>query len=99
MRSMGSAAISDECSYQTSINLRSRGEGIIAWLDAHPAGAFAALTALYFAVVFLQSSFKLMWLDEFITLHLARLGSLRKLWYALSQGADPNPPVTYILVH
>ena len=40
-----------------------------------------------------------MWLDEFITLHLARLNSLHELWHALAVGADPNPPVTYILVH
>ena len=99
MRSMGSAATSDECSYQPSIEFRSRSAGITAWLDGHPVMSFAALTVLYFVVVFVQSSFKLMWLDEFITLHLARLGNLHDLWHALSQGADPNPPVTYILVH
>lgn len=99
MTSMSSAAVRDECSYQTSIEFRSRDAGIIAWLDAHPVWAFTVLTALYSFVVFLQSSLKLMWLDEFITLHLARLGSLHDLWYALSAGADPNPPVTYILVH
>src|SRR3569833_690980 len=40
-----------------------------------------------------------MWLDEFITFHLAQLNSLHDLWKALAAGADPNPPVTYILVH
>ena len=99
MRSLGSAAASDECSYQALIESRSGDAEIVAWLDAHPARAFAALTALFFIVVFIQSSFKLMWLDELITFHLARLGSLHDMWYALSQGADPNPPVTYILVH
>lgn len=100
MRSMGgSAAVRDECSYQSSIELQNPNRGITAWLDAHPDRAFGVLTALYFAVVFTQSSFKLMWLDEFITLHLARLGSMRELWHALSVGADPNPPVTYILVN
>ena len=99
MRSMGSAAVRDECSYQASIQFRSRQAGIIAWLDAHPIRAFAVLTALYFVVVFTQSSFKLMWLDELITFHLARLNSLHSLWHALAMGADPNPPITYILVH
>lgn len=95
---MGSAAIRDECSYQTSIELRSDKREIVAWLDAKPGTALAALTVLYFVVVFVQSSLKLMWLDEFITLHLARLGSLHDLWHALAVGADPNPPVTYIMV-
>ena len=99
MRSMGSVALSDECSYQTSIESRSRRPGVVAWLDANPGKAFAVLTVLYFVVVFGQSSLKLMWLDEFITLHLARLGSLHDLWHALAVGADPNPPITYILVH
>jgi hypothetical protein len=99
MRSMGSAAVRDECSYQTSNAIQSRWPGTVAFLDAHPAMAFAALSCLYFAVVFAQSSVKLMWLDELITLHLARLGSFHDLWHALAMGADPNPPVTYVLVH
>lgn len=99
MRSTGSAAVRDECAYQASIEFQSRQAGIIAWLDAHPVRAFAVLTALYFVVFFTQSSFKLMWLDEFITFHLARLNSLHDLWHALAVGADPNPPITYVLVH
>ena len=99
MRSMGSAAVRDECSYQTPIEIRSPQMGIMAWLDAHPVWAIAVLTGLYFAVVFAQSSVKLMWPDELITLHLAGLKSFHDLWHALAVGADPNPPVTYVLVH
>ena len=99
MRNMSSAALSDECSYQVPIEFRARDTGLVAWLDAYPVRAFAVLTVVYFSVVFIQSAQKLLWLDELITLHLARLGSLHDLWYALSAGADPNPPVTYILVH
>lgn len=99
MRTMGSAAVRDERSYQTSIDSRFQQTGIVTWLDAHPGEAFAALTGLYFAVVFVLSSVKLMWLDELITLHLARLNSFHDLWHALAMGADPNPPVTYVLVH
>ena len=95
----GSAAVRDECSFRTSIEFRSRQAGFTAWLDAHPVRAFAVLTALFFAVVFTQSALKLMWLDEFITLHLAKLNSIHDLWHALAVGADPNPPITYILVH
>jgi len=33
-----------------------------------------------------------------ITLHIANLGSVAAIWRALAQGADPNPPITYIMV-
>ncbi len=99
MRRMGSSAVRDECSFRTPIEFRSRKASFPVWLDAHPVGAFASLTVLFFVVFFTQSAFKLMWLDEFITLHLAKLNNLHDLWHALAVGADPNPPVTYILVH
>ena len=101
MTSRGYAAIREECSFQSSTESppRNAGIGITAWIDTNPVRAFAALTVLYFLVFFLQSSQKLMWLDELITFHLSRLGSLHDLWHALALGADPNPPVTYILVH
>jgi 4-amino-4-deoxy-L-arabinose transferase-like glycosyltransferase len=50
-------------------------------------------------VVVAQSHFKLPWLDELITLHIARQGSAGAIWNALAQGADPNPPLTHLLVH
>lgn len=99
MTGTGSAALRDERSCQTLRESDSRSTRFIDWLDANPVTAFGALSVLYFVVVFVQSSFKLMWLDELITFHLSRLGSLHDLWSALSLGADPNPPVTYILVH
>jgi 4-amino-4-deoxy-L-arabinose transferase-like glycosyltransferase len=59
---------------------------------------FAALTLLYVAAVSGLSSLKLLWLDELITLHIARLGSFGAIWHALARGADPNPPMTHLLV-
>ncbi len=41
---------------------------------------------------------KMLWLDELITLHIARLGSVLAIWHALAAGADPNPPLTHLLV-
>ena len=96
---MGSAAVREECSHQSSIEFRSGYGGIAGWVDPHPVEAFTLLTALYLVVVSIQSSLKLMWLDEFITFHLAHLNSFHDLWHALAAGADPNPPVTYVLVH
>ncbi len=68
-------------------------------IDRRPIPAFVVLSFLYFGVVFTLSSFKLLWLDELITLHIARLGSASAIWRALSQGADPNPPVSHLLAH
>lgn len=75
------------------------GSRIDAWIGRRPVASFALFSAFYFVIVFTLSSMKLLWLDELITLHIARLGSLAAIWHALGQGVDPNPPVTYILVH
>jgi 4-amino-4-deoxy-L-arabinose transferase-like glycosyltransferase len=69
------------------------------WVDARPATAFALLTAFYVIVVYVLSSAKLLWLDELITLHIARLADAHAIWDALARGADPNPPLTHLLVH
>lgn len=68
-------------------------------IDAAPGWWFIGLSVLYFFVVFCLSSMKLLWLDELITLHIAKSGGLAAIWHALAKGADPNPPITYILVH
>jgi hypothetical protein len=70
-----------------------------AWVDARPLVAFALLTAFYVMAVFGLSSTKLLWLDELITLHIARLPDAHAIWDALARGADPNPPLTHLLVH
>lgn len=81
------------------VPIKTRQRGIAGLIDAHPVRAFVGLSAIYFVVVLVQSSVKLLWIDELITLHLARLNSIHDLWHALALGADPNPPITYILVH
>ncbi|HEY3707398.1 MAG TPA: glycosyltransferase family 39 protein [Terracidiphilus sp.] len=68
-------------------------------IDASPGRAFAWLTILYFVAVFGLSHLKLMWLDELITLHIAKHGGPAAIWDALAHGADPNPPVTHLLAH
>jgi len=78
------------------VNAASRLES---WVDRWPVRAFAVLSLCYVAVVAGLSSLKMLWLDELITLHIARLGSVGAIWNALAQGADPNPPVTHLLVH
>lgn len=68
------------------------------WIDTHPALAFTGLSLFYAVITTLLSSIKLLWLDELITYHIASLGSARAIWHALSQGADPNPPLSHLAV-
>jgi hypothetical protein len=68
-------------------------------IDRAPGRAFACLSAVYFTAVFVLSWCKLLWLDELITLHIAKHGGPGAIWDALAHGADPNPPVSHILVH
>lgn len=67
-------------------------------MDSYPARAFLILTVFYVCAVAGLSYVKLLWLDELITLHIAKLGSMAAIWHALAQGADPNPPLTHFLV-
>jgi len=53
-----------------------RGSGLEERIARSPWGAFAILTILYVIVVITQSHFKLLWLDELITLHIARQPSV-----------------------
>jgi hypothetical protein len=68
-------------------------------IDRRPGLAFASLTVVYAAAIAGLSHVKLLWLDELITLHIARLGNSGAIWNALARGADPNPPATHLLVH
>lgn len=66
--------------------------------ERHPAYAFALLTLAYLLTVTVLSHNKLLWLDELITLHIAKLGSSTAIWNALAHAADPNPPLTHLAV-
>ena len=66
--------------------------------ERSPAIAFALLSAVYLLVVGVLSHSKVLWLDELITLHIARLGGPVAIWNALAQAADPNPPLTHLAV-
>ncbi len=68
------------------------------WINRNPGRAFLLLTIGYAGAVVALSCMKLLWLDELITLHIARLGSIAAIWHALAAGADPNPPLAHILV-
>ncbi|MDE1176794.1 MAG: glycosyltransferase family 39 protein [Edaphobacter sp.] len=56
------------------------------------------LSLAYLAIVTTLSHYKLLWLDELITFHIAQLGSVTAIWNALAHAADPNPPLTHFAV-
>jgi hypothetical protein len=66
-------------------------------VNAHPTTVFVVISTIYFGITFTLASIKLLWLDEFITFYISKLGNIRSIWHALSQGADPNPPLNYLL--
>jgi hypothetical protein len=81
-----------------AVSHRQTSGGAVRWIDSHPYRAFGAISLFYVAVTAVLSSLKLLWLDELITLHIARLGSPSAIWTALKQGADPNPPLIHLAV-
>ena len=97
---MGSpATASSALELATAKDDRSPLQRATAWINAYPAASFLLLTVFYAIAVVVLSSFKLLWLDELITLHIARLNNASEIWRALANGADPNPPITHLLVH
>ncbi len=61
--------------------------------------AVAGLLAVFYLVSSLYiSSHRLLWFDEVITVHIARLPDWRTILTALSHGADSLPPLYYLVV-
>lgn len=56
------------------------------------------LVGLAAGIALVQSRWKLVWGDELITFYVSQAGSVRGIWRALAAGADPNPPLTHVLV-
>lgn len=56
------------------------------------------LSTIALLIAVTVASFRLFWFDELVTLYIAKTGSLRAIWHAIANGADPNPPLTHLLV-
>ncbi len=56
------------------------------------------LAAFYLACSIYISSHRLLWFDEVVTVHMARLPNWKTLLAALSHGADSLPPLYYMVV-
>lgn len=61
-------------------------------------GLAIALAAFYFATSVYVSAHRLLWFDEVITVHIARLPDWATIMAALSHGADSLPPLYYLVV-
>lgn len=61
--------------------------------------AVAALLAAFYLVTSIYvSSHRLLWFDEVMTVHIARLPDWKSILSALSHGADSLPPLYYLVV-
>lgn len=74
------------------------GTGRVVWIDRHPGQSLAGVLLFYLVVVLSQASLKLIWADELFTYYIAQQPGLGGVWHALAAGADPNPPVSHLLV-
>ena len=68
------------------------------WIDQHPGPTLVALLLFSCLLVLVQANLKLLWADELITLAIAAQPGSAGIWRALVSGADPNPPLTHLLV-
>lgn len=66
--------------------------------QASPGRTLFGVALMYFTLVIPLALIKLLWADEFITFYIAKLNDVRAIWSALSLGADPNPPLSHLLV-
>ena len=80
------------------LSRRTRWQRAAGVINSHPLATVASISVFYLIIAFVQANIKLIWLDEFITLYISRLGSVHAIWLALKLGADPNPPLSHILV-
>jgi hypothetical protein len=55
------------------------------------------LTSLYLIATCFRAYRKLFWYDELFTLYISRLPDAASVWNALRNGADLNPPMSYLL--
>jgi 4-amino-4-deoxy-L-arabinose transferase-like glycosyltransferase len=83
---------------QSTRNWFARIEEAVAAINQKPGVALLALSVFYLLLVVPIALIKLLWADEFITYYIAKLNSVGGIWSALSRGADPNPPLSHLLV-
>lgn len=71
---------------------------VLAAIEAHPGRVMLGISGIYCVIAFTLASLRLLWFDELVTYHIARLNSLPAILDALFRGSDPNPPLSHVLV-
>jgi len=72
-------------------------DGFAEELEKRPWWWVGFFTILYACVTVLNALRRPLWFDELFTFYVARLASIRDVWWALSSGFDPNPSLPYLL--
>src|ERR1700689_3738179 len=70
-----------------------------AGIERRPWLALGVCSFLYFIGFGGAAYSKALSSDELFSLYISRLSNASEIWKALSQGADSNPPVHYVLLH
>ena len=96
---MASAVTPPEVSQRPATkDLKIRIEEAVLGLNSRPGAVLLSLGVFYLLLVVPLALMKLLWADEFITYYIAKLHSAQAIWNALGRGADPNPPLSHLLV-
>jgi 4-amino-4-deoxy-L-arabinose transferase-like glycosyltransferase len=67
-------------------------------INSRPNVVMGVVAVFFLINAYILASVRLFWFDEFITIYIARQGSIRAIWHLLANGADPNPPLSHLLV-
>ncbi len=61
--------------------------------------AFWTVCGVFAVITGFRAAMRPFWYDELYTLYIAQMGSPAKIWAALLQHVDLNPPLFYVLTH
>jgi 4-amino-4-deoxy-L-arabinose transferase-like glycosyltransferase len=67
-------------------------------IEQHRAGTLLGICVSAMVIAVSVASMRLLWFDELVTFYIAKTNSFRGIWHALEMGADPNPPLSSVLV-
>ena len=81
-----------------SPGVRRRAQSLETAINRRPRLVMFALAIFFLLAAYTLACVRPFWFDEFITIYIAKQGSLRAIWNLLSNGADPNPPLSHLLV-
>jgi hypothetical protein len=72
-------------------------DSVFRFVEEKPTVVLSVLIAVYLLDVALRAATRPLWYDELITYHLSRLSGPSELFAALRDGADGQPPLSYLV--